>query len=75
MIGVMLYEEDITVTDTIINNLSSIIAESAQTYIALAIELGILKGLPELELFNNMVIDKQFIKEQKILADSDLEES
>ncbi|MEZ5023767.1 MAG: hypothetical protein R2728_11000 [Chitinophagales bacterium] len=66
--------QDINVTKKFITELSSIVAESAQEYVAIAYELGILKRNHISGFDSNEVFDKEFIKEQNQLADFGLQD-
>jgi hypothetical protein len=57
------------VSDETVNELSFLVADAAQEYIALATELGILKSRSSKQSFSTLSFDNSFIKEQKQLAD------
>jgi hypothetical protein len=67
-------DEQLKVSDKIINELSFIIADAAQEYSALATELGILKSRSTKQTFAQVSFDTNFIKEQKFLADLGLDD-
>jgi hypothetical protein len=63
-------DENLKVSDKTINELAFLISDAAQDYSALAIELGILKSRSTTrKSFSGLAFDKNFIKEQKELAD------
>jgi hypothetical protein len=61
--------DKLKVSDKTINELSFLVADAAQEYIALATELGILKPRSSRQSFSTLSFDNGFIKEQKQLAD------
>ena len=67
--AVIINEEKLKVTGKVINELSFLIADAAQEYSAIAIELGLLKPRSENQALFSEQVDKSFIKEQKYLAD------
>jgi hypothetical protein len=67
-------DDKIKISDKSINNLSFLVADAAQEYIALAIEFGILKTKSTEQSFSNLHFDKGFLKEQKTLANIGLDE-
>lgn len=67
-------DEKLKISDKTINELAFLIADAAQEYIALAIELGILKSYSTRQSFSNLSFDNSFIKEQKQLADLGLDD-
>ena len=67
-------DEKIKVSDKTINELSFLVADAAQEYFALATEFGILKRKANQKSFSNQLFDKDFVKEQKTLADIGIED-
>jgi len=67
-------DEKIKVSDKTINELSFLVADAAQEYFALATEFGILKTKANQKSFSNQLFDKNFVKEQKTLADIGIED-
>jgi len=67
-------DERLQVSDKTINELAFIVADAAQEYSALATELGIIKTYSTRQSISNLPFDKNFIKEQKKLANSGLDE-
>ncbi len=61
--------DSLKVTDKVINDLSFLVADSAQEYSALAVELGILNFRSSKLSFMNLHVDESFVNEQKELAD------
>lgn len=67
-------DNKIKVSDKTINELAFLVADSAQEYIALATELGILKTSSSPQLPTTSSFGNSFIKEQKQLADLGLDD-
>lgn len=67
-------DEQLKVSDKIINELAFLVADAAQDYSALATELGILKLLSTRQSFTQVSFDNDFIKEQKKLANLGLDD-
>jgi hypothetical protein len=66
-------DEKLKITDKVVNELAFLVADAAQDYTALAMELGILKNRTTRESFSSLSFDKGFIKEQKQLAELGLD--
>lgn len=62
-------DENLKVSDKIVNELAFLIADAAQEYSATATESGILKPRSTAQSFTHSTFDNKFIKEQKQLAD------
>lgn len=62
-------DNQLKVSAKTINELSFLVADTAQEYIALATELGVLKSRSAKQIFSSLTFDSSFIKEQKQLAD------
>lgn len=67
--AVIINEEKLKVTEKVINELSFLIANAAQEYSAIAIELGLLKPRSASQTSFYDQVEKSFVKEQKDLAD------
>ena len=67
-------DKKLKVSDKTINELAFLIADAAQEYTALAIELGLLKSRSARQSLSNLSFDNDFIKEQKQLADLGLDD-
>ncbi|GAB1447176.1 hypothetical protein MASR2M44_01670 [Bacteroidota bacterium] len=67
-------DDKLKISDKTINELAFLVADAAQEYSALAIELGILKTRSKRQSFSNLSFDNSFIKEQKQLADLGLDD-
>lgn len=67
-------EGKVKISDRTINDLAFLVADAAQEYSALATDLGILKTRSTQHSFSNLSFDKNFIKEQKQLADLGLDD-
>ncbi|RME18268.1 MAG: hypothetical protein D6799_03095 [Bacteroidetes bacterium] len=66
-------ENKIKVIDKIIDALAFIAADSANNYMAIALELGILQLHTKQYEREEIVLDDDLVKEQKVLADSDIQ--
>lgn len=66
-------DDKLKVSDKTINELAFLIADAAQEYSALAIELGMVKTRTTQQSFSNLSFDNSFIKDQKYLADIGLD--
>jgi len=62
-------DENLKISDRIINDLSFLISDAAQEYSALATELGFLRSNFKGQSFSNLSFDKSFIRDQKKLSD------
>lgn len=67
-------DDKLKISEQTINELAFLIADAAQEYSALAIELGIVKSQATRQSFSNHSFDKSFINEQKQLADLGLDD-
>jgi len=67
-------DENITVSEKTIDELSFLIADAAQEYSAFATEFGILKSRTGRPFFSNHNFDTEFINEQKAFADIGIED-
>jgi hypothetical protein len=67
--AVIINDEKLKVPEKVINELSFLIADAAQEYSAISVELGLLKPRLESHTSFSEQADKSFIKEQKYLAD------
>ena len=67
--AVIINDEKLKVSEKIINELSFLIADAAQEYAAITIELGLLKPRSEIQTSFSEQVGKSFVKEQKYLAD------
>ncbi|PIY03484.1 MAG: hypothetical protein COZ21_09060 [Bacteroidetes bacterium CG_4_10_14_3_um_filter_31_20] len=65
----MIYSENLKVSDKLINELAFIVADAAQEYSAIAIELGVLKPRTYNKFSFAGHIDKSFVKENKYIAE------
>jgi len=66
-------DEKLNVPNRIINQLAFLVANAAQDYSAIAIELGILKMRSAQPSSSQFTFDKEFVLEQKNLADLGLD--
>ena len=67
-------DEKLKISSRTINELAFLVADAAQEYSALAMELGILKSRSTTQSFSNLSFDNSFIKEQKQFADLGLDD-
>lgn len=67
--AVIINDEKLKVSEKVINELSFLIADAAQEYSAIAIELGLLKPRSKSQSSFSDQVDKSFVNEQKYLAD------
>jgi hypothetical protein len=67
-------DDKLKISNKAINELAFLVADAAQEYSALATELGILKNLSTRQSFSTLSFDNSFIKEQKQLADTGLDD-
>jgi hypothetical protein len=65
---------NLKVSDQIINELAFLVADAAQEYAALAVDLGIIKPRVPRQTVSNFSFDNRFIGEQKYLADLGMED-
>lgn len=67
--ALIIQEEKLNVRDEVINELSFLIADAAQEYFAIAVELGVIKTNSRNHPASTFQTDEAFIKEQKYLAE------
>lgn len=70
----IIYNDNLKISDKTINELAFLIANAAQEYSALAMELGIIKSRASGQTNSNFLFDRSFIKEQQYLADLGIED-
>jgi hypothetical protein len=66
----IIHDEKLNVSEKVINELSFLIADAAQEYMAIAMESGLLKPPSERQASLSDQVDESFLQEQKYLAES-----
>lgn len=68
-------DDNLKVSDRIINDLAFLVADSAQLHYALAMEFGIITPISKKrQTIDNIAFDKEFIEQQKQWADCDVDD-
>jgi|GEM_PF-1226666 len=68
----LIYDEKLPISPETINELASLVADAAQLYSAISTEMGLIKQRSQKFASLDMIIDENFMKEQKQIAEMDI---
>jgi hypothetical protein len=70
----LIYDEKLSVSAKVINDLAFLVAEAAQLYFAISTEMGIIKQSSQKYTLSDITIDDNFLNEQKQIAEIDIDD-
>lgn len=70
----LIYDEKLSISPKTINDLAFLVAEAAQLYFAISIEMGLIKQRSQKFTSLEMIIDENFMNEQKQIAEMDVDD-